>query len=166
MINAGYVRQMARYNGWQNEALYGVAEQISDGERRRESGAFFRSIHATLNHILWADSMWMSRFAGTPKPDGGIPQSVSLHESWSDLKRDRFDSDVTIIRWADELDPAWIEGDLAWYSGIANRDVTKPKSILLLHFFHHQTHHRGQVHCLLTQAGVRAHVTDLMAMPS
>ena len=166
MIDARYVQHMARYNRWQNDGLYGVAEGLSDEERRRERGAFFGSIHKTLNHLLWADRMWMSRFAPTPKPEGGIPQSVSLYEDWDDLKRHRAAFDATIIEWADALDPAWIEGDLTWYSGAAKRDVTKPKSVLLMHFFNHQTHHRGQVHCMLTQAGVKAHVSDLVAMPT
>src|SRR5215204_4327634 len=63
------------------------------------------------------------------------------------------------------LAPAWIEGDLTWYSGAAKRDMTKPKSVLLMHFFNHQTHHRGQVHCMLTQAGLKAHVSDLVGIP-
>jgi len=45
MSDARYVQHMARYNRWQNENLYGVAEGLSDEERRRERGAFFGSIH-------------------------------------------------------------------------------------------------------------------------
>ena len=77
MIDAGYVRVMARYNRWQNQNLYDIAERLPDEERRRERGAFFGSIHKTLNHLLWADQMWMSRFAGTPKPAAGIPERWS-----------------------------------------------------------------------------------------
>ena len=165
MIGIGFVQRMARYNRWQNENLYGVANTLSDEERRRERGAFFGSIYATLNHLLWVDRMWMSRFAGTPRPEGGIPQSVALHENWDDLKRDRMGFDATIIHWADDLDPAWPEGELTFYSGLAKRDVTMPKDLLIMHFFNHQTHHRGQVHCMLTQAGIKPHVTDLPAMP-
>jgi len=166
MIGIGYVQRMARYNRWQNENLYAVADRLSDEERRRERGAFFGSIHATLNHLLWADRMWMSRFAGTPKPHGGIPESVSLYEHWGELKRERTAFDAIIIDWADRLDPAWPEGDLTWYSGATKRNVTRPKMLLLMHFFNHQTHHRGQVHCMLTQAGGRPHDTDLPLMPS
>jgi uncharacterized damage-inducible protein DinB len=165
MIDKGYVEHFARYNRWQNECLFSVVDALADQDRRRERGAFFGSIHATLNHLLWGDRMWMSRFAATPPPEGGIPQSVSLRENWSDLKCDRFELDATIIRWADGLNPTWLEGELTWYSGAAKQNLTKPKSVLLLHFFNHQTHHRGQVHCMLTQAGVKAHVTDLMLMP-
>jgi uncharacterized damage-inducible protein DinB len=89
MIDIGYVQRMARYNHWQNQNLYGVADVLSDAERRRQRGAFFGSIHATLNHLLWADRIWMSRLAGTPPPTGGIPESISLYDDWGDLKRER-----------------------------------------------------------------------------
>jgi uncharacterized damage-inducible protein DinB len=69
------------------------------------------------------------------------------------------------VDWADGLGPAWLEGDLTWYSGAAKRELTRPKWVLLAHFFNHQTHHRGQVHCMLTQAGGRPQATDLMIMP-
>ena len=165
MIDVAFAQRMARYNRWQNENLYGVADSLSDEERRRERGAFFGSIHATLSHLLWADLIWMSRFAGTPRPEGGIPQSGSLHERWDDLKRERIAFDRVIIDWADRLDPAWLKGDLTWYSGAAKREMSRPRWVLLTHFFNHQTHHRGQVHCMLTQAGGKPHATDLQAMP-
>ena len=57
MIDPAYVRRMARYNRWQNQNLYGVADTLSDDERRRERGAFFGSIHKTLSHLLWADQI-------------------------------------------------------------------------------------------------------------
>ena len=79
MIDRAYVQRMARYNRWQNENLYGVADRLSDDERRRERGAFFGSIHKTLNHLLWGDQSWMSRFTDLPRPKVGIPESVSLY---------------------------------------------------------------------------------------
>ena len=102
MIDPGYVRRLARYNRWQNDNLYGVADTLSDAERRRERGAFFGSIHATLNHLLWADRIWMSRLAGTPRPTGGIPESVSLHGDWNELKRERAAFDRTMLDWAND----------------------------------------------------------------
>jgi len=165
MIDPAYVQRMARYNRWQNANLYGVADTLSDAERRRERGAFFGSIHKTLSHLLWADRIWMSRFADVPKPQGGIPESVSLYPDWDGLKSGRVAFDETIVNWADKLDPAWLAGDLTWYSGAAKRDITKPKSQLVMHFFNHETHHRGQVHCLLTQACAKPHATDLSLLP-
>src|SRR5947209_6825715 len=128
MIDPAYVQRLARYNRWQNKNLYGVADGLSDEERRRERGAFFGSIHKTLSHLLWADQAWLSRF----EPDmaqqrGGIPESVTLFPDWDGLKRERASFDETIIAWADGLDPARLTGDLKWFSGAAQRDMIKPK---------------------------------------
>jgi uncharacterized damage-inducible protein DinB len=165
MIDAAYVQRMARYNRWQNENLYGAADALSDAERRRERGAFFGSIHATLNHILWGDRAWMSRLAGTAKPEGGIPQSVSIHADWDDLKRERAAFDQVMIDWADRLDDVALDGELTWFSGAIKAEVRKPRWLLVTHMFNHQTHHRGQVHCMLTQAGRKPGDTDLPFMP-
>jgi uncharacterized damage-inducible protein DinB len=161
MIDRAYVQRMARYNRWQNENLYGVADRLSAEERRRARGAFFGSIENTLNHLLWGDQIWMSRFAGTAKPKGGIAESVSLYGDWEMLKSARADFDRTIIDWADTVQPEWLAGDLTYFSGAMGREVTAPRWVLVTHLFNHQTHHRGQVHCMLTQAGGRPSDTDL-----
>jgi uncharacterized damage-inducible protein DinB len=165
MIDSAYARLMAHYNRWQNENLYGVAALLSDGERKRERGAFFGSIHKTLSHLLWADQMWISRFSDRPRPPGGIAESVSLYSDWEGLVRERRLMDATIIDWADKLDDAWLASDQTWFSGAANREITKPRWGLVVHFFNHQTHHRGQVHAMLTAAGGRPGDTDLILMP-
>jgi uncharacterized damage-inducible protein DinB len=165
MIDRAYVDRMARYNEWQNANLYGCCERLCDADRRRERAAFFGSIHATLSHLLWADRIWMHRFAGTDRPAGGIKESVDLYREWQDLKHQREAFDGVIRRWAEHLDPRWLEGDLTWYSGAAGREITRPKWILVTHMFNHQTHHRGQVHCMLTQCGVRPSDTDLPMLP-
>lgn len=165
MIDLAYVQRMTRYNRWQNQNLYGVADRLSDEERRRERGAFFGSIHNTLNHLLWGDLIWMSRFTGGPPPAGGIPQSVALHSDWSNLKQARTAFDDSFIAWADALTPNWLAEHLIWMSRSANRELTHPKWLLLTHLFNHQTHHRGQVHCMLTQCGGKPSDTDLFLMP-
>src|SRR5262249_29186688 len=142
MIDLGYVQCMARYNAWQNESIYGAADTLSEAERRRERGAFFGSIHNTLSHLLWADRIWMSRFTDVPSPGASIRESVTLYPDWGLLKRERGTFDLVIKTWADGLDPAWLQGDLTWFSGAAKREITKPKWFLLTHMFNHQTHHR------------------------
>jgi uncharacterized damage-inducible protein DinB len=165
MIDRAYVQRMARYNRWQNENLYGVADRLSVEERRRGRGAFFGSIEQTLNHLLWGDRVWMNRFAGTPKPKGGIAESVALCGDWEELKSERAAFDRTIIDWADAVAPEWLAADQTYFSGAIGREVTKPRWVLVTHMFNHQTHHRGQVHCMLTQAGGRPSDTDLPFMP-
>ncbi|CAN7313162.1 DinB family protein [Bosea sp. LjRoot90] len=162
MIDPAYVAVMARYNAWQNENLYGAAASLSDEARRQDRGAFFGSIHGTFCHLLWADRMWLSRFAGTPKPLGPGSESPRMIEAWEELVTERRATDALIGDWAAGLTPAWLAGDLTWVSGISRRELTKPKALLVMHFFNHQTHHRGQVHAMLTAAGVKPGDTDLM----
>lgn len=165
MIDKANLQKFARYNRWQNENLYGAADTLSDEDRKRERGAFFGSIHGTFNHLVWADRMWFSRFAGTPKPSVGIKDSAALYPDWDELKRERIRLDEALIGWADGLAPDWTEGDLVWFSGATQREHSMPKWVTLVHFFNHQTHHRGQVHCMLTQAGAKPGDTDLVFMP-
>jgi uncharacterized damage-inducible protein DinB len=70
-------------------------------------------------------------------------------------------ADGAILAWSDRLDPAWLDGDLAWFSEALGREMARPRWLLVTHMFNHQTHHRGQVHCMLTQAGAMPGVTDL-----
>ena len=120
MIDRAYVQRMARYNRWQNENLYGAADRLSDEERRRERGAFFGSIHKTLNHLLWGDRSWMARFTDLPRPEVGIPGSVAVHADWDELKAERAAFDQKIIDWADKVDDAWLAADLTYFSGATN----------------------------------------------
>ncbi len=166
MISTGYVRTMAAYNRWQNSSLYDAANTISESERKRQRGAFFGSIHATLSHILWGDQMWMSRFtASLPPAAATMPASTDMHPRWEDLVTARTTFDNTISAWAEDLDPAWLEGDLTWTSAALNLTASKPKWQLVTHMFNHQTHHRGQIHAMLTAAGARPDDTDIPFMP-
>jgi uncharacterized damage-inducible protein DinB len=157
---------MARYNAWQNRSLYGAADTLTDAQRRENRGAFFGSVHATLAHILFGDQIWMSRFAGTPKPKAAsIKESVSAYPDWEDLKRDRVAFDAVMVAWADGIDQSAIDGMLSYYSGAAGREVTRSRPLLIVHMFNHATHHRGQVHCLLTAFGAKPEATDLPLLP-
>lgn len=166
MITPDYVRLVARYNRWQNKSLFVAAGTLPDAVRKQKSGAFFGSIHATLNHLLWADEVWMSRLTGAPKPAAtSISESLSQYDVWAELNGARVRTDAVISKWADGLTLEDLSGDLIWHSGAINRQMTKPKWQIVVHLFNHQTHHRGQVHCLLTQSGVKPEATDLLFMP-
>jgi uncharacterized damage-inducible protein DinB len=161
MIGAAYARMMAAYNAEMNHRLYAAAERLDDGERRRDRGAFWGSIHGTLNHLLWGDRQWMSRFAGWPPNDRKLADSATLIDDFDALRIARTEADAAIIAWAGGLDDAWFASDLACYSGAAKREMTMPRAPLVAHFFNHQTHHRGQVHAMLTASGEKTGDTDL-----
>lgn len=166
MVTPAYTVTMARYNAWQNDSLIAAAKTLTDEQRREDRSAFFGSIHETFSHLLWADKIWMSRFAGLEPPTGGIVDSTGLFPNWDGFVVERQRFDQVIADWAQTLDPRWLEGELTWWSGAANREVGRPKALLVTHFFNHQTHHRGQIHAMLTAAGAKPGDTDLFLMPT
>ncbi|MBT5495760.1 MAG: damage-inducible protein DinB, partial [Alphaproteobacteria bacterium] len=100
MIGTQHAKTMAAYNKWQNTSLYSAAETLDDAARQLDRGSFFNSIHDTLNHILWGDRMWMSRFAGTPKPtQPNFAGSVQEGGAWADLTAARAAMDAEINNW-------------------------------------------------------------------
>lgn len=164
MIAPDWVRAMAAYNAAMNRRLYDAAGRLDDAARRMDRGAFWGGIHATLNHLLWADRVWMARFDGWPGPDATLAGSTALHEEFTALAAARADLDAALIAWAGRVDAAWLAGELSWYSGAIEAQVTRPVWLLVSHLFNHQTHHRGQVHAMLTAAGQRTGDTDLFAV--
>jgi uncharacterized damage-inducible protein DinB len=157
---------MAAYTGWQNRNLYDAADTLTDRERRENRGAFFGSIHETLNHLLWGDQLWLHRLAGTPPPVAAdIPGSIGQHVQWNALRADREKTDAAMQAWAGAVTEGDLAGGLSWYSGAIEADVTRPRWVLVIQLFNHGTHHRGQVHAMLTAAGARPSDTDVPFMP-
>jgi len=165
MISAAYAQNMVRYNRWQNRSLYREAGRLTDAQRREDRGAFFKSVQRTLCHILTADHIWMSRFDGWDMPSARGAKSPDWVTDWDQLCAQRIKTDERLIAWADRLSDADLAGNLTWISGLQGSENTRPKWILVAHMFNHQTHHRGQVHALLTSFGMTPDDTDLGFMP-
>ena len=156
-------RVMAQYNRWMNERIYAVCAKMSDAERKRDRGAFFKSIHGTLNHLLLGDRIWLGRFVDRPFVVESLDQE--LYADFDSLRAEREATDAEIIDYIGALDEQVIEGDLRYTSIVNPEDRVIRLRYALLHFFNHQTHHRGQVTTLIKQAGEEPGVTDLMWMP-
>lgn len=165
VIDNAYLRSMARYNRWQNENLFAAAATLSEASRHADRGAFFGSIHATLSHIYWADRIWLSRFDLCEPP--GVPnrESGRFVENFEELATKRAELDTALIEWCDAHEAGPITGALEWYSGAIKADAKAPLNVVFVHIFNHQTHHRGQVHAMLTAAGAKPDDTCLFIMP-
>jgi uncharacterized damage-inducible protein DinB len=158
---------MSAYNAAMNDRVYVAAARLSDGERRRDRGAFWHSIHGTLNHLLWADRMWMARFAGWECPVQPLSDSDRLFEDFAAMRAARAQTDADLSSWAADLQIDWLAQDQTWFSGAVRREVRASRAMLLVHLFNHQTHHRGQVHAMLTAVGEQTGDTDLwLLMPT
>jgi uncharacterized damage-inducible protein DinB len=154
---------MAAYNDWMNRKIYDAAARLSDTERKADRGAFFRSIHSTLNHLLWGDRVWLARFNGKSYQTGTI--GADLYEDFDALCAARAAMDEEISAWASQLNDSQLSGPLTWHSVVAQREMTRPRWLCVTQMFNHQTHHRGQVTTLLKQAGIDPGVTDLPWAP-
>lgn len=161
---------LAAYNAGMNGRLYAAAAVMPPDVLRADQGAFFGSIIGTLNHIVAGDTIWLRRFMGHPadfaslKPMADIPAPAGLAHRYSDdlepLREHRVRLDRIIADLAAELSDSDLAQLLSYKN--AHGDNRKNFGSLLLHFFNHQTHHRGQASTLLSQAGVDIGVTDLL----
>jgi uncharacterized damage-inducible protein DinB len=172
-LRRDHVRQMAAYNAWMNNKVYAAAASLPADDVVADRGAFFGSIHATLTHIAVADTIWLQRFAKHPanyaalEPLRGLPIQRDLTaQPFGDLPaltEHRLYLDGVINAFADAITEDDLDHALV-YANTRGETFRKPYFFLLMHFFNHQTHHRGQVTTLLTQAGVDVGATDLSAL--
>jgi uncharacterized damage-inducible protein DinB len=155
---------MARYNAQQNNWIRRIVNEMPDEELRLDRGAFFGSIFGTLNHLLLGDQLWMARFEGVEGPVPTASKGTDLTPNIAVWSGERVRMDLRIKDWARQIKTIDLTGDISWHSKIYNRDFSESKALCVAHLFNHQTHHRGQVHAMLTAAGQTPDDTDLPTM--
>jgi uncharacterized damage-inducible protein DinB len=163
MISVEYAQTLANYNWEMNGKLYACSATLTDEQRKRDVGAFFKSIHGTLNHLLVGDLLWLGRFTDRPFPVQSLAQE--LYADFVELRAERDKTDARILEWVQGLSPTDLASDLSYTLKGGNEQRCKPLWFAVTHFFNHATHHRGQVTTLLSQYGIDPGVTDLIAFP-
>ncbi|GAB3485253.1 DinB family protein [Marinomonas epiphytica] len=167
---------MAEYNQWMNNNIYQAASTLSQDDLKKDRGAFFGSILGVLNHITVGDLIWLHRFAQCPEPFSSLevmknyPAPTQLDAWIADdivpLQALRQTLDKAIVSFIEEVTEQQLESSLE-YHNTQGALYSKKMGHLLLHFFNHQTHHRGQVSTLLSQIQIDIGVTDLLVrLPS
>ena len=134
MISPAYISEMAAYNAWQNNGLCRVIQAMDEADVRANRGAFFGSIFGTLNHLLWGDLLWMSRFNGGPAQSMVIVDSAAFTATVADWADQRIWTDARIVTWAVGVTASDLSGDLTWFSGSSNAEVAKQKATCITHF--------------------------------
>lgn len=154
-----HLATMAAYSTWANARLGAACAQLSGPELRRDEGAFFRSVHGTLNHLIVADRIWQARFIGAPDP--GLALDEQPCDDMPALAAARIEADAAWERIVAEIPAARLSEDLVYRTtaGIPMRTKTGET---LMHVFNHQTHHRGQIHAMLTRIAGEAPPLDLL----
>lgn len=161
---ANYAATMARYNRWMNTNLYTVAAALGEAKRKADCGLFFDSVHRTFNHLLLCDRLWLGRFTGAPIAVNSLGDE--LFSDFDDLKKAREITDSDIEQWAASVALSPLPERLHFTS--ISQDVARNVDFAqaIIHFFNHQTHHRGQITAALSQYGVDFGGTDLLFMPN
>ena len=163
MITRAYCTLMADYGRWQNEQLLTACAGLDDSVRKRADNSFFGSIHGTLNHLIFGDIGWMTRFeTGESIPFGPREEFYADFDAFRAARRAL---DARIFAWAEKLDDVWLAAPFRYVSRISGQVYERPAWQLVVHMFNHQTHHRGQLTDQLARLGVDYGVTDLPAMP-
>ncbi len=141
---------MAEYNAWANARVYGMARALTDDQYRRDVGVYFKSLHATLNHILTADLIWLRRLTGTGEHPTQLNAIVfdDLPSLWAARQRE----DQRLIDFVGALSDVQFD-EPTEYRMMSGAAITQPRREVLAHVFNHQTHHRGQAHAILTLLG-------------
>ena len=149
-----HFRKLADYNSGVIIRLYDAYAVLSDAELQRDRKGPFNSTRGTLNQILVGGRIWMAPFTG------GVAPAIDLVRELNALRSARFAEDDQIREFIERLDANFPEGKIVYVKneGRMLKDTRHP---LLAHFFNHQTHHRGQVHCMLSQAGVATPILDI-----
>jgi uncharacterized damage-inducible protein DinB len=158
-LNCAYFQRLARYNAWANRRLYDACGALSREDYVAPRPSFFGSIHRTLNHLLVGDRVWMSRFEGTAHGLSSLDQM--LYDDFAALRTARIAEDERIRHWSQRLDDTALDGDLD-YRNMAGEAKRSPLRWAIAHFFNHQTHHRGQAHCLLSATKIAPPPLDLL----
>ncbi len=163
--------RFAQYNSWFNGQLYDCVERLDDAERKRDRGAFFRSIHDTLDHILLCDRSWLSRIERSALPFASLANAdlipdlrdlaQGVTQDFEALRSKRAATDTVLEAFVRELTPDLLERDLE-YKNSKGTDFANPLWHVVAHIFNHQTHHRGQVTALLSQTGIDPGMTDFL----
>jgi len=158
MDTAGHFQMLARYNTVANERLFAKCAELDDAEYRKPRPGSFGSIHGLLNHILLGDRIWMARFEGggpvTP------PLNLVLFDDFSALRSARIADDLRIESFFASLDDRFFARSFA-YSNNQGKGYVETAHVACTHLFNHQTHHRGQVHVMLSQTSVAPPSLDL-----
>ncbi len=159
MFQGNFAQLMATYNQWQNQTIYQAAAKLDDTQRKENRDAYFKSIHGTLNHIVWGDLIWMARFTDEPLAPKAVGED--LYPDFAELCEARIALDLRIMQWADSLSQAWLDEPTTWTSKLYGMTQTVPRWVQVQHLFNHQTHHRGQIGTLLNQYGIDVGITDI-----
>jgi uncharacterized damage-inducible protein DinB len=163
MISPDYVAEMAAYNRWQNDVVFGLCDGLDDAARKADRGMFFGSIHHTLDHIAMVNEALLIYL------DDGVPPAGGYGDirwpDWEALKAKRLEQDAALEAAARDWTGAWMASEVVMNSPRLETKPRMPRWVLIAQIFNHQTHHRAQVTAELHRLGLNYGSTDMPFRP-
>ena len=149
---------LANFNTWTNTKIFSSCKKLDDTEYKKDRKAFFSSIHGTLNHLLVVDGAYISRIEGKNHDLKSLDQI--LYENLFQLEEARIKEDKRLVDLVNNLSKESINKEIT-YKGFETGNQTYTINLVLITLFNHQTHHRGQIHNMLSQAGIKPPQIDI-----
>jgi len=147
-----HCRRMAENNRWSNDRLYRAVLALKPGEFEATRTSFFPSIEATLNHLLSVDLYYLDMME-----EGGAGLAIFDryidHDDPARLAEEQAAFDRRLIAYCGRLSAEDLNRRVLSDRGDRGR-IPERIGDLLAHLFVHDTHHRGQVHAMLSGTSV------------
>jgi uncharacterized damage-inducible protein DinB len=142
-------RQLARNARLANARLDRACMALAPGEWEAPRISLFPSLKATMVHLLDADRWYLDLLRGGHP---GLASDPGARATPADFAPERAAVDDWYVAFAETLTAA----DLRRTAKIPmdERALTETLADALLHVFMHGTHHRGQVHAMLSGTSV------------
>jgi len=158
-----------------NAQLLDSCSTLSNDLLKKETHSFFPNIISYWNHILFGDLILINRLALnqigqlstadlSAFPTAKSPQDM-YYSNLSDIADLRKQVDELLIQFSNNLTEDECEKYIS-YTTTEGASVTKAVADVTQHIFNHQTHHRGQLSCVLSQLGVDYGCMDLPVIVS
>jgi uncharacterized damage-inducible protein DinB len=152
------VRTLYDYNSWANHRVLEACVPLSPEQFSRDLKSSFPSVRATLEHIMWAEKLWLERWRGS-SASGSSAESFAdlagLRARWNQIEAD-------LQGFVRGLSPADLDR-VVEYRNTKGVAFSNPLHEMLRHLVNHGSYHRGQVTTMLRQLGAAALATDLIA---
>jgi uncharacterized damage-inducible protein DinB len=154
----------AHANRLANRRLQAALGNLSTSELHTRRTSFFPTLIGTLNHLLAVDLYYIAALHG----DADMAQQYrrfAPHDELAPYVSVQERSDQRLIAFCDKLDDAGANAvvEMDRGEGRVQRDLA---GHVLAHLFMHQTHHRGQVHAMLSGTAVKPPQLDEFLIPS
>jgi len=147
-----HYQSFARYNAWANRRIYAACEELPEAEYQKPRRAFFKTIHNTLNHLVLVDRLYTARIFG--RPHGFTALDEELYADFASLEAARVEEDKAILSLVDDLKAERLAATVTYRTIKGERERSDRVADILTMLFNHQTHHRGQVHDMLSQTEI------------